>query len=664
MKMRLANFVFAVFLLGLLASPAIGSGAEADPSKDLRVKVQAACFEVVVKKPEKDSLTYEKELPWDLIDFNIRNDKYWPLGTAFAISDTELVTAAHVLDMMDETPFYQDFYIRDAGGNVYPIDKILSFHNAKDFVKFTVKAKPFETWFTPRADYAVNETVLAVGNIYGEGLVSIPGTLLGTLPEPENGQWRYLKSSPPNDSGSSGGPLLDQDGNVLGVIVAKNDNFSYSLPVGEIANTPKNTGIYHQLVSYAFNLFPEQIDPLPFDQEVSLPAPFNEVKREINRRFADHYRTHMDKLFADNHETIFPLGKASLVSLNSSCNAPEMQVLYKDKDDLTWYFSDLEKEFSALDKNGSILFTDIDSTLFIDLVKPDDIALEDLYDNPKLVMDLILKGINMPRKLADQDTRILSLGKPMSSDVTKDAYGRTWMVNVWGIEYSDQAGILFSSPTPDGMVCLLKFVSYSQRHLWSYDLTRTLDFVYIPYIGTLEQWSDYLAQKDLLYGMFKKAQLDYKPTAYFHLKTGEIDVDLDAQQLKIADKSRLSLLHDFYLRDGHIVWGIRKVVYSEEKNDNYFVVYRHVHPDPELPDRYKRQWETVTQKEHPYDEISFSDEGRTNVATLHPKYTAGAEDNLSQSPWIDTIYLGSTGNIPEERMSAGLNSLKEEIQIP
>jgi len=57
-----------------------------------------------------------------------------------------------------------------------------------------------------------------VGNIYGQGIVTVPSSILGTLPESENGRWQYIKSSPPNGEGSSGGPLLDKDLNVIGII--------------------------------------------------------------------------------------------------------------------------------------------------------------------------------------------------------------------------------------------------------------------------------------------------------------------------------------------------------------------------------------------------------------------------------------------------------------
>lgn len=663
MQKQFHYILCAVLLICFSACQSGPPGFAKKDTLDVRTRINAACYEVVAKKPKTDSLVYEKELPWELIDFNIRNDQYWPLGTAFAVSDRELVTASHVLEFMNDTEHYSEMYIRDATGNVYPIDQVLSFHEARDFVKFTVKDKTFDIWFDLRASYALNEPIYAVGNIYGQGLVAVPGTLLGTLPESENGQWLYLKSSPPNDSGSSGGPLLDRNGNVIGVIIAKDNNFSYSLPVGEMEKVPQNIGVYHRQFSYRFHLFPEKNDFIPFDQEVSLPKHYQGIKRIINRRFTKQYCINMDKLFEKNRDGIFPRGNASLVALDDSCNDYGVQVLYKDRDDGTWYFSDFEKEHSSLGKNGSVQYANTQSMFFVDLVKPDDVALNDLYDNPRLAMDLILRGINLPRKFAEQDIRILSLGEPSERDTLRDAYGRKWLISLWSIEYSDEACILVSAPTPDGLICLLKFVTFGQQRVWMYDLKKTLDFVYVPYFGTLEQWSEFLGQNEYLYGTFLKTKLSYKANEYLHLTAGDVQIDFDTKLLKITDRSKLSLMHDFYPVNGKAVWGMRKIVYTEEKSENYFTVYRHIKPHPELPDSYKKYWHAAIQKGHPYNEVPFAEEGRTNAGFVHPKYTSSAKGSLEHLPWIHTVYVGKEGSIPAAQMKSDLKMLKREIKI-
>jgi len=482
MKRSVYLFLLSACAISILSCFSTGNQQINNDPKDIRAAISRSCYEVVVKKPVKDSLVYEKELPWDLIDYNIRNDKFHPLGTAFAISETELVTAAHVLYLKDDSTNYSDFYIRDAAGNVYQIDQILSFHNSKDFIKFTVKNKKFSSWFNIRESYDVNESIFAVGNIYGQGIVAVPGTLLGTLPERENGQWLYLKSSPPNDKGSSGGPLLDTSGNVIGIIVAKDDNFSYSLPIAEMVRMNKYTGIFHKQFRFGFVLFPERTGAISFDQEVKLPAYYKEVKKLINQELNAHYKKSMAKLFADNRAEIFPNGSSSLMALNNACNETDLQVLFKDNDDRKWYFSNLKKDVSSLGNNGKIQWANINATYYIDLVKPDDITFNELYKNPKNLMDLILQGINMPRNFAGQDIRVLSFGEPFYAEKFVDSYGRKWLAHQWLIEYSDEVGVLVSTPTPNGMVCLLRFVRSSQRDVWLYDLKKEANFVYIRVI--------------------------------------------------------------------------------------------------------------------------------------------------------------------------------------
>lgn len=149
------------------------------------------------------------------------------------------------------------------------------------------------------------------------------------------------------------------------------------------------------------------------------------------------------------------------------------------------------------------------------------------------------------------------------------------------------------------MICLLKFVKYSLRDIWLYDLKKILDFIYIPYYGTLKQWNEFLRQENCLYGDFLETNLDFKPDGYFHLVASDVRIDLDAPPLEISEKSRLFLMHDFYHRGGKTIWGLRKVVFSEEKYDNYFAVYGHIQPDSELPDSYKKNWQAVVQKGHP-----------------------------------------------------------------
>lgn len=127
----------AALLVGLVAgafSPL--RAATLDPA--VLPQVQAATFEVVIPKPEKDTLSYEKPLPFDELPYQQRTDKFHSVGTAFAIGENRYVTAGHVLSLGIDSLMGEPA-LRDASGHVYAIDKITRFSLHEDFVEFTLK---------------------------------------------------------------------------------------------------------------------------------------------------------------------------------------------------------------------------------------------------------------------------------------------------------------------------------------------------------------------------------------------------------------------------------------------------------------------------------------------------------------------------------------------
>ena len=203
------RFLATLLLPALLLGPVLRA-QETSLAPGIKARVTEASFEVVVLRPDpaKDPVSYEKELPWDLVPFNVRNDRYNSIGTAFAISKTELVTAHHVFQPVHASRGFQTCFIRDANQNVWEVDQILALDEQRDVIRFTVKGRTFDQWLELRPGFKANETVFTVGNAYGEGLVIRPGEVIGTLPEPLRGAWNLLKSSAGVNPGNSGGPLV------------------------------------------------------------------------------------------------------------------------------------------------------------------------------------------------------------------------------------------------------------------------------------------------------------------------------------------------------------------------------------------------------------------------------------------------------------------------
>ena len=197
--------------------------------------VFSASFEVVVAKPTRETVEYERELPLHLLPYQYRNDKYYSVGSAFRIKNGKFVSAAHVFGLGSASQD-ENMGLRDSSGNFYPIDKIYKYSRSMDFVVFTVKGIQAGKGITINTDYPKNKKVYAVGNALGEGVVIRDGLYTSDTPEEEAGKWDWIRFSAAASPGNSGGPLLDDEGNVIGVILRKSEgeNLNYALPIREI----------------------------------------------------------------------------------------------------------------------------------------------------------------------------------------------------------------------------------------------------------------------------------------------------------------------------------------------------------------------------------------------------------------------------------------------
>ncbi|GHU81957.1 hypothetical protein FACS189468_5510 [Spirochaetia bacterium] len=90
--MNMTRYAYLYFWLAAIGAALSFSCASASPfresngmSAELLKLVETSVFEVVVEKPQTDSLVYDRELTWELVPYAARTDKYASIGTAFAI---------------------------------------------------------------------------------------------------------------------------------------------------------------------------------------------------------------------------------------------------------------------------------------------------------------------------------------------------------------------------------------------------------------------------------------------------------------------------------------------------------------------------------------------------------------------------------------------------
>lgn len=647
-------FAFIV-LLGLAWAQAQAATLDKDTIK----RINAATFEVVVPKPGDDGIRYEKPLPMDLLPFTVRNDKYYSIGTAFAISDRQLVSAAHVF-RADVESQYGAVYVRDNAGKVYEVDKILKYSNHRDFVLFTLKDKRFDTYYEINTDAELNEDVFAVGNALGEGVVIRDGLYTSNTPEQQDGAWNWIRFSAAASPGNSGGPLIDHTGRVIGIVERKsqNENLNYALPIGELLKAPENRAVYEQRSRY-------RLDNMPFTdirnlkKDVELPLRYEELNKRLTAIIAAFYEEQVHRMLADNDAKIFPKSPGSYPVLYRSYTT-EFPHIVGLADDDTWTLARPRSTVSAdLGNNGRLTHGDMGSYVYMRLVRPDNVAAKDFYTSASGFMDLILKGFPSYRWVGPEKIKILSLGEPIESYDWVDKYRRKWQVRNWNLPYGDVKITTFALPLPDGYAIVFKGTTTDKAWEFIRDLKVLVDFCQQSYGGTLKQWREFLAIRDLA------------PTL---LTTSKIEIDADKisytsprlrfapapEILPISDKSRLALVTGFLPHHDGVSLDISDILLSGEEGDGAAIaVQRKIRPPQQAREQYQQDWERVAKHMSPYNGDVLSLDGRTVISAVMEKGT-GTDAPVNV---LYTVSYTENGSIAKETMETKLGGLRERVNI-
>lgn len=645
----------------LLAAPALRA-QETALAPAVKALVSSASFEVVVARPDpaKDPVSYEKDLPWDLVPFNLRNDPYISIGTAFAVSKNELVTAHHVFQTLHASRGYTTCYIRDARQKVWEVDRILALDEQRDVIRFSVKGRTFDHWLDLRPGFRENEPVFTVGNAYGEGLVIRPGEVIGTLPEPMRGAWNLLKSSAGVNPGNSGGPLVDPQGRVVGVVLAKKDNICYSLPTAELKAMKPDAAAFFNKVTFSFSLFPEKSKALDRVYELPLPRPYADLRKEIEVREKAFYTQSMDALFASLRGELFPEGEASEAAIADIPTSGRPEVVFRDNTTKTWAISGLEYKKNDLPKNGRLLYAQANDVYLFMLRHPDDVAVGDLLAKPKVAMDLLLKGAQVTRTVGGQDIRVTSFGEPYQVQPHVDRLGRPWQQAIWFTPYDDGTVLTYTTLVPGGVVMAVKFVDSSHLMPWLYDLPKFLDYTYIPYGGEMREWVEFLKHRNQLPAALRDMAFEFKAGKHLLLRALWGKLDLDSSQVELSPKAFLLLNMGFSRKGGDVIWDLRRVSISEDEEDNYFVLLKHLHPTPNMPDTEQKSWKEIAKERHPYTRRTFEEDGASRIAAVHPAFLKPGTSN-ADGPDLFTLYLARVGKVDDKEMQARLQALLRAI---
>lgn len=162
------------------------------------------------------------------------------LGSGVVVhEDGYIITNAHVVEAAEKiTVVFSD-------GREFPARQI-SADQAKDLAVLAIETKdklPFIIHLGRSHDLMIGETVIAIGNPYGYANTVTSGVVsaVGRDIEVSEGYWLrgLIQTDAPINPGNSGGPLLNINGELIGIntaIKAEAQNIGFAIPVDTLAD--------------------------------------------------------------------------------------------------------------------------------------------------------------------------------------------------------------------------------------------------------------------------------------------------------------------------------------------------------------------------------------------------------------------------------------------
>lgn len=648
------GLVFATSLLPIAPAHA----ASIEPA--LLPTIQAATFEVVAAKPVSDPLTYDKPLPLELLPYQERNDKYFSIGTAFALGNNRYVTAAHVLQVGIGS-LWGEPSLRDANGRVYAIDQIEKYSMEQDFVVFSLTAPPaagaaLEVNTSP----SMNGVVYAVGNALGTGVVIRDGLYTSDTPEDQDGRWKWMRFSAAASPGNSGGPLLDAKGKVIGIVLMKsaNENLNYALPISRVLEAPDHLASIDARTPYQFDVF-DTVLSNTFKAQFKLPLSFADFSAAFQQRFNAYADGQLKALLAKEPDRTFPQGEGSNALLHSAPSMHDFPALITRDNDGTWSLARKSGDKTTLPDNGYVMPGVAGGrNLLFQLRKPDSMSAHDLYTQPKQMMDMLARIGLFQRQIGPEKIRITSLGEPTSDTIYTDRWQRHWQVRSWPVPHENVVVLTFALPVPNGYMVLMRFAPPIQQHDYLINLQALTDFFYVTYDGTLAQWQDFLTQKDLLPAVFKDIQIDIDYGRRFAYTSKRLRYAYTPALQKIEKDSLLTLGFSYFPDHDKVVWDVADVWQAASAHEQYWSNFaRSIAPSSDLNDDFKSRWNKILQRKRPYDAVPRSENDVMKITTV----LAGPDGDKSDV--LYSVYHYAEGKHAEAEMKSRMALLLENAEV-
>ncbi len=620
-------------------------------------KIYPGIVEVVVPKQENKQIKYQRPLPYELLDFKERNDKYHSIGTAFFKDSKHLVSAAHVF-APDKKSYYENYFIRTNENEVYPIKAITRFSAYRDIIEFTLDKYPDNSQaleFQNKVE--IGDMVYAVGNAQGEGISTRGGQVSTFTPEPVKGTWDFIRFSSPTSPGNSGSPLVNSKGQVVGVVVMKNgsENLNYALPIAELEKTsPKEAVFYERQLSVQDGMQTVAEDWL---DKAPLPSTFKDLHDAGSKSKEEFYSQLIEKFVTKFDQLLFPNSPRFKDSLRYQKLISRVSLVQKDQALQNWHLKDVEltKIMASLDNVVYRGFEDIFNLTLL-IKNETNLKTQELFNNPRRMANRMAETIGAHRTMASQQIPIVDYGEPAKEEIWRDQLGRLWKSAYWHILYNNTVVVGHFTPAPEGVYAFFDQKLYSNLSQGYMDFVKgNILEINLSYSGTTKEWKEFLdLPQDLLPPFLRKVEfslLEKKNSHLVNLKGKDFSVKnfsfSDPEMSQIT--ALVSYDPDHSLKSQVQGWEFLTHRIREEGTSFFFAF-----ETPELaPDWAKERWLQIKNRLNHYDGKVHNINGRIMVKKPLKNKAHGQW-------WMSCFSLSSLG---EKNLMNQCKALKKRVKI-
>jgi len=451
---------------------------------------------------------------------------------------------------------------------------------------------------------------------------------------------------------------------VLGVVLRKsqNENLNFALPISEVLKASTSKAEVRMKAVFRLDITDRTLRG-KLEETLDLPMGYMAFGRALQERLNSFALSLSDRFKATYKDDMFPQAagaQALLYRSNVTADYPRMLVKQRDG---TWDgVVPSERREADIGKNGKLVFGKLGNFIYLRMVAPDDVSVAQLRKDSKLFMDLMLRGLYFNRSFGSEKVRITSLGAAKEEGVHVDAYQRKWQVRRWTIEHSDEKVISYAVPQPDGFAIILNASDESASEMYEADLKTLTDFALVSYYGTLKQWQDFLAARDVLPEAFKTIALDVDYGKRLAFRSARMAFAYPNDLMKVTESSDLHLKPSYFRDAGRVVWDVSSITAGEDKNSSTFVlISRNARPPESLPDAERRTWESLINARIPYTGEAYDEKSRSVIASVYGPREP--REFLDRQPVLYSLAYSVDGIKDKALMAQRLGQFSAGIQL-